>query len=1201
MCHPRICQLLLDRGADIRVRDKQSKTALILGCEYACKDAVEVLLKNGADVTAVDGFGHDSYHYARLSKNQELVSLIKSYLDSVMKAKEVARMEQKKRQLSVDAASDTSSNRDQIIHDLEKQNESQQETLRKYHQEQRALLDKVNMLQQQLSQEKSAVEDINKEREQLRLLLSAREKEDGARATETVKVQLRSHLGDYAGQSVIKGKENILVRQSHSLDSAQILQPPLSSRSVSRPLELSHPGTPSEVDTLRQELSSARKKHETFQEDAARLQAALARKHKECEELAKSRDLAKHEADRHIQELEGALEEVQKRMLDSEAKVKQLQAHVVAVKEHLGNQMVDDLKAQLGEVKAKYEGASAEVGRVRNHLKHSEKALEEYKKSEGLLAQEAERLAAELNAVKKAREEMAETLLEREARIKEAEARLVAVVPGEKFDNMKNLLTNAVDEKERQLAELREDYDRVLEEVAELHREVGSRDVIPFEEHERVRAALEEQDAVLKKKLADVTSKCQSLICEVEQGEDERELLQEELHELTQNLQTKYVLVDTHEEMKRSLELAMEELKEQLEETEERLKRIQEEKVSLSENVNNIRSTHMPREKYDSEVAALSSRSAQLAKDLEGLQRKFEEKVKELEIVASENAELKRSMEEEFVKKEVHEQVRTELGQALEKAKVEIAKLEEDGRVREEELRKVKEGSAKLKEEFENVQEKLEKDYVSLDEHKAVTGKLNSALVEADKRTEAAFSKCQSVQEENVKLHKEIEAQKKELDTIQQAIHSTFVPLATVEEKEKNFDSALKDLREKLTEMQEKYDHSMADIESQRQEKEAVKLEMASVQQRLEANFVSSEKCREVEDNYKGQVESLSLKLVELEQQCMEVTVQRAELEEQNALCTAEIQNLQQRLECEFVQLEQFEATQSSLESNLQEAQAECERLRESYNLEVQRVQELERELESHSNRNGQTRETLERELTELRLALREEEETSAQRAEDVATLQTELLRATHTLDDLRSHEGQVAELRAEKQRLEEEVSGLSSRLLGLEDQCEELYKELALARDGESRARTETENLQAKSTSIEKEIRELKERYDDSLSTIGNLQKRIQASSEQTEAKDKKITELLADVERLKQALNGLSQLAYTGNTPNKRHTQHIDTLQAQVKSLQQQLADAERQHREVVSIYRTHLLSAAQGHMDEDVQAALLQIIRMRQQFVC
>lgn len=61
------------------------RTALILGCEYACKDAVDVLLKHGAEVTAVDGFGHDSYYYARLSKNQELVSLVKSYLDCATK------------------------------------------------------------------------------------------------------------------------------------------------------------------------------------------------------------------------------------------------------------------------------------------------------------------------------------------------------------------------------------------------------------------------------------------------------------------------------------------------------------------------------------------------------------------------------------------------------------------------------------------------------------------------------------------------------------------------------------------------------------------------------------------------------------------------------------------------------------------------------------------------------------------------------------------------------------------------------------------------------------------------------------------------------------------------------------------------------------------------------------------------------------
>lgn len=40
-----------------------------------------MLLKSGADVKAVDGLGHDAFHYSRLSKNPELASMVKSYLD----------------------------------------------------------------------------------------------------------------------------------------------------------------------------------------------------------------------------------------------------------------------------------------------------------------------------------------------------------------------------------------------------------------------------------------------------------------------------------------------------------------------------------------------------------------------------------------------------------------------------------------------------------------------------------------------------------------------------------------------------------------------------------------------------------------------------------------------------------------------------------------------------------------------------------------------------------------------------------------------------------------------------------------------------------------------------------------------------------------------------------------------------------------
>lgn len=181
---------------------------------------------------------------------------------------------------------------------------------------------------------------------------------------------------------------------------------------------------------------------------------------------------------------------------------------------------------------------------------------------------------------------------------------------------------------------------------------------------------------------------------------------------------------------------------------------------------------------------------------------------------------------------------------------------------------------------------------------------------------------------------------------------------------------------------------------------------------------------------------------------------------------------------------------------------------------------------------------------------------------------------------------------------METQISNLNEKLATLNRKYEEVCEEVLHAKKKELSAKDEKELLHF---SIEQEIKDQQERCDKSLSTITELQRRIQESAKQIEAKDNKITELLNDVERLKQALNGLSQLTYTSGSPSKRQSQMIDTLQHQVKSLQQQLADADRQHQEVIAIYRTHLLSAAQGHMDEDVQAALLQIIQMRQGLVC
>ncbi|XP_041793305.1 uveal autoantigen with coiled-coil domains and ankyrin repeats protein isoform X2 [Chelmon rostratus] len=1223
MCHPRICQLLLERGADITVRDKQNKTALILGCEYGCKDAVEVLLKSGIDVKAVDGLGHDAFHYARLSKSPELVAMVKSYLDKATRDKEAAKIEQWKRQHSVERSEAAeASRRDQIIHDLERQNETLQESLRNYHQEQRALLDKVNMLQQQLTQEKITVEDTQKEKEQLKVLLSAKEREDGARGLETVKVQLRSTLGDYSGQSVIKGKENALVKQAHSLDSDQMLQNPAVSRSLSRPPEKIQPTVgwdlSSELDALRREHEAVKKRQQAAEEETARLQSALNRKNRECQELVQSRDTIQKQADQQVQELEDALGDVQKRMLDSECKVKQLQAHVVAVKEHLGGQAADELRAQLQDVKAKYEGASAEVGRVRNRLKQSEKALEEYKSSESQLAAEAERLNQDLEALSAERDELAETLIEMETQLKEVQTKHGNTVPAEKFDNMKNLLTNAVDEKERQLAELREDYDRVLEEVAELHRKLdsppsqGGSGAMSAEEQQRIQAALEEQNASLKRKLVDLTAKSQDLIHEVEESEEERDILREQLDELNSRIETDFIPMKDHEEARSNMVTALEELEDKLVEASERygkaeaqVHQLQTERTTLQENISSLQSSSEGRQ---SDMDALRSQNAELVKKLELLQKRCEDRDEECLQLTAQSQTLKQSMEGEYVPRRQHEQVKMELSSTLESVKAEMMRLQTKEKESKEELKNVKEGNDKLKEELEKVLSENENEYIHVKEHKAATDKLSAAVAEAENRANEASAMYVSAQEETVKLTQELKAQKKELDTIQEAIQSKFIPLTAAEEKERSYSAQVKELTVKLLEMEEMYNKERSAGQSNEQEKEKLQVEIKSVQQRLDSALVTSEKHKDVEEEFKGRFEELAQELAKLEQQHKEVTSQKADLQDQNALCNSQIQNLQERLKAELTRIATYDTELKALHDAMQQAQADCKKAREAQQEEAQRVCALQKELQECRRdqaallqQQAKSEEALEAEVAKLRMALREEEENNAQRAEDVSALQSELLQATQALEEIRYKEDQMNQLTKEKQQLEEEAANLSNKLLSLAEECEEARQESTKAREGESRARTEMEAVQEKGRAIEREIGELKERYDESLSTICDLQRRIQTSAQQTEAKDKKITELLTDVERLKQALNGLSQLAYTSNAPNKRQTQHIDTLQAQIKSLQQQLADAERQHREVVSIYRTHLLSAAQGHMDEDVQAALLQIIRMRQEFVC
>lgn len=107
-------------------------------------------------------------------------------------------------------------------------------------------------------------------------------------------------------------------------------------------------------------------------------------------------------------------------------------------------------------------------------------------------------------------------------------------------------------------------------------------------------------------------------------------------------------------------------------------------------------------------------------------------------------------------------------------------------------------------------------------------------------------------------------------------------------------------------------------------------------------------------------------------------------------------------------------------------------------------------------------------------------------------------------------------------------------------------------------------------------------------------------------------IDDLSREVGKLKDALNSLSQLSYSSGSPSKRQQQNqqVETMQQQIKQLQYQLAvrcptqnvslsrntgryfwfvfsrcfsvqESKKQHHEIVSVYRMHLLYAVQVNL--------------------
>ncbi|XP_030396622.1 ankyrin repeat domain-containing protein 24 [Gopherus evgoodei] len=326
--------------------------------------------------------------------------------------------------------------------------------------------------------------------------------------------------------------------------------------------------------------------------------------------------------------------------------------------------------------------------------------------------------------------------------------------------------------------------------------------------------------------------------------------------------------------------------------------------------------------------------------------------------------------------------------------------------------------------------------------------------------------------------------------------------------------------------------------------------------------------------------------LEELRGQYKEV---QAQLREDQDKKEEELSALKEQLASESISRQEQEEMAGALGGLLAESNKKLLELEERHSAAQREARELQQATERYRREwvppaeHTRAKEALESSVQELKARAEQLEQELAAKAQEASRLQGELASMREGTVPREEHE----QLRC---NLQAEVSALSLKLSDLERKHERTCTEVFQVQREALFMKSEKHAAEAQLAAAEKQLQSLRAES----GRIQELHGRIEDSAKLVKEKDRKITELSKEVFNLKEALNSLSELSGPGKQQNP---QEVAKLQGTIKALEQQLAEMETHHRKVVSLYRSHLLCAIQGHMDEDVQRLLYQILMMQQ----
>ncbi|KAF1546628.1 Ankycorbin, partial [Eudyptula minor] len=348
----------------------------------------------------------------------------------------------------------------------------------------------------------------------------------------------------------------------------------------------------------------------------------------------------------------------------------------------------------------------------------------------------------------------------------------------------------------------------------------------------------------------------------------------------------------------------------------------------------------------------------------------------------------------------------------------------------------------------------------------------------------------------------------------------------------------------------------------------------------------SSAEAGEMEDAMHRMIDELNRQLSELSQLYKEA---QTELEDYRKRKTLD------DIALDYIPRDEHEKLIQVTNSLKYKAENELSELKSQYTKVLDEAEELKQLLDAQKqnslpitehrqvmNALRNTVKEMEEEINELKGLLTNKES-------EVRNLQKELLEEKAAINEAMVPKATYEKLQSS---LESEVSVLSSKLKDIIQEKENVSLDAMQLRNEVLHLKEEKEGMHTLLEAKEREVTGLHQKYHQAQEDLLEMKRYSESSSKLEEDKDKKINEMSKEVSKLKEALNSLSQLSYSTSAP-KRQSQQLEALQQQVKQLQNQLTETKKQHQEIVSVYRMHLLYAVQGQMDEDVQKVLKQIL--------